>query len=159
VLARGEKGGSAALAAKKARKRGVAAAAADPAAARYAFLYDETLPAERDDVVAQLKKAKAPAARAALQARLTRLSQALAAERTRRAAVERERARRAVERTAVRGGKAPFYPKASDLRRQALAARFDALKADGKLDAHLAKRRKRNAAKDHRYLPSVRREG
>ena len=142
------------------RKRGAAvAAASDPATRRYAFLYDETLPAERDDIVAQLKKVKSPAARSALQARLTRISQALAGERDRRAAAARDKERRSTERAAVRAGKKPFYPKASALREAALATRFETLKSTGELDAHLAKRRRKNAAKDHRYVPSVRREG
>lgn len=131
--------------------------AADAAARRYAFLYDETLPAERDALVAQLKRTKAGAARAGLQAALTRASQALAGERERRVLADRVAARRSTERGAVRAGKAPFHPKQADLKRAALASKFEALKARGGLDAHLAKRRKRNAAKDHRWLPGTRR--
>ena len=63
----------------------------------------------------------------------------------------------AQEREAVRSGKRPFYLKKSEQRRLELLAKYQELQAAGKLDAFLEKRRKRNAAKDHRYLPSSRR--
>ena len=37
-------------------------------------------------------------------------------------------------------------------------ARYEELKKAGKLEQYLAKRRRKNAAKDHRYVPGARRE-
>ena len=134
-------------------------ASADSARAlkRYSFLFDETLPAERDSLVAQLKKTKSQSARAQLQSRLTQVTQALRAEESRRAAERAMGERRQRERSAVAAGKRPYYPKASQLRKEALAAKFEELKKSGKLAQALEKRRKKNAAKDHRYMPSGRR--
>ena len=58
----------------------------------------------------------------------------------------------------MRAGKRPFYPKRSEQRKQELLARYQELKTSGKLEAYMAKRRRRNAAKDHRYVPSGRRD-
>ena len=134
-------------------------AAAGPHARRgYAFLFEETLPAEKADLVRQLKRAKSATARAELQARLTRVSQAVAADAEARAREAAAAGRRAVEKAAVVAGKGLYHPKRSEARRQELIAKYEALKAAGRLDAALAKRRKKNAAKDRRYLPSARRE-
>ena len=62
------------------------------------------------------------------------------------------------ENAAVAGGKRPFYLKKSEKRRQELVARYEELKSTGQLEKYMEKRRKRNAAKDHRYLPSRRPE-
>jgi ribosomal RNA-processing protein 36 len=63
------------------------------------------------------------------------------------------------ERGAVKDGKKPFYLKKSEQRRLELVAKYEELKGSGKLEKYLEKRRKKNAAKDHRYLPSTRRGG
>ena len=65
----------------------------------------------------------------------------------------------AKERAAVREGKRPFFLKKSEQRRLELLAKYEELQASGKLDKFLEKRRKKNAAKDHRYLPTGRRGG
>jgi ribosomal RNA-processing protein 36 len=61
------------------------------------------------------------------------------------------------EREAVRGGKRVFHKKRAARRADELRVRFEELKASGRLDKALAKRRRKNAAKDHRYVPSARR--
>jgi ribosomal RNA-processing protein 36 len=68
-------------------------------------------------------------------------------------------AAQSAEHGAVREGKRPFYLKKSEQRRLELLARYEELQASGKLEQYMAKRRKRNAAKDHRYLPGGRRPG
>ena len=45
----------------------------------------------------------------------------------------------------------------ADARKQELIEKYKQLKASGKLEKFLEKRRKKNAAKDHRYIPSSRR--
>jgi ribosomal RNA-processing protein 36 len=61
----------------------------------------------------------------------------------------------------VRSGKQPFYLKKSEARRLELVAKYEELRAagPGALDKYMAKRRRRNAAKDHRHLPAPRRQG
>jgi ribosomal RNA-processing protein 36 len=58
----------------------------------------------------------------------------------------------------VGAGKRPFYLKKSEKKRLELVAKYEALKASGGLEKYMAKRRKKNAAKDHRYLPVGRRQ-
>lgn len=55
-------------------------------------------------------------------------------------------------------GKKPFFPKRSVRKEMELVEKFKELESKGKLDKYLAKRRKRNASKDHRLLPSERRK-
>lgn len=61
------------------------------------------------------------------------------------------------EKQAVAEGKKPYYLKKSEQRRLELVSKFDELKKSGRLDKFMEKRRKKNAAKDHRYVPSQRR--
>jgi ribosomal RNA-processing protein 36 len=126
---------------------------------RYAFLYDDKLPAEREELRGALRKAKGAAARAELQARLTRVEQQLRSEEARRKQQAFKQQLKSAEHGAVREGKRPFYLKKSEQRRLELLARYEELQASGKLEQYMAKRRKRNAAKDHRYLPGGRRPG
>ncbi len=53
----------------------------------------------------------------------------------------------------MRAGKKPFYLKKADRRRAELVAKYEELKSSGRLERYMAKRRKKNAAKDHRYVP------
>jgi ribosomal RNA-processing protein 36 len=125
---------------------------------RYAFLYEETLPAERRALQAELKKARGAGARAALQARLSRVAQSLKDEERRQRAAAADAALRARERAAVAGGKRPFHLKASEKKKAALVARYEELREGGGLEKFMEKRRRKNAAKDHRYVPSGRRD-
>jgi ribosomal RNA-processing protein 36 len=59
----------------------------------------------------------------------------------------------------VASGKKPYYLKKSEQRKMELLAKYQELKSGGGLERFMEKRRKRNAAKDHRYIPSQRREG
>jgi ribosomal RNA-processing protein 36 len=63
------------------------------------------------------------------------------------------------EKAAVAAGKKPFFLKKSDKRKRELMAKYEELKDSGRLDKFMAKRRKKNASKDHRYVPSARRAG
>jgi ribosomal RNA-processing protein 36 len=63
----------------------------------------------------------------------------------------------ATEKQAVAAGKAPFYLKKSEVKKRELLAKYEELKDSGGLEKFMAKRRKKNAAKDHRYVPSTRR--
>ncbi|RMZ55256.1 hypothetical protein APUTEX25_005534 [Auxenochlorella protothecoides] len=123
---------------------------------QYAFLYDEKLPEERKGLRAALKKAKGAEARADLQARLTRVEQALREENARRWKLDFKAKLKSKERAAVQAGKTPFHLKKSEQKRLELVAKFEELKASGRLEKYMEKRRKKNAAKDHRYLVAPR---
>lgn len=60
------------------------------------------------------------------------------------------------ERAAVQKGKQPFFLKRSEAKRQELVARYKQLKASGGLEKVMQKRRRKNAMKDHRYVPASR---
>ncbi|OEL19791.1 hypothetical protein BAE44_0019192 [Dichanthelium oligosanthes] len=57
------------------------------------------------------------------------------------------------EREAAKAGKRPYYLKKSELRERKLMNKYKELKEAGKLDAFMERRRKKNASKDHRYMP------
>mmetsp|Transcript_14762 Transcript_14762/g.26002 ORF Transcript_14762/g.26002 Transcript_14762/m.26002 type:complete len:274 (-) Transcript_14762:345-1166(-) len=124
---------------------------------RYKFLYDNVLPEEVADLKSQMSKAVAPAARAQLQASLTRVQQQLRQESLRQRTEKLEQEALGREASKVRDGKKPFFLKDSERKKLALQAKFEDLKSRGKLERFMERRRKKNAAKDHRYLPSSRR--
>ncbi|THU74948.1 hypothetical protein C4D60_Mb04t38770 [Musa balbisiana] len=57
------------------------------------------------------------------------------------------------EREAAKRGKRPYYLKKSEIRERKLIQKYNELKAAGKLDSYIEKRQKKNASKDHRYMP------
>jgi len=59
----------------------------------------------------------------------------------------------------VAAGNKPFYLKKSEKRKRELVAKYEELKATGGLEKFMAKRRRKNASKDHRYLPDRRADG
>jgi len=56
----------------------------------------------------------------------------------------------------VQKGKQPFFLKRSEAKKQELVARYKQLKASGGLEKVMQKRRRKNAMKDHRYVPAAR---
>ena len=62
----------------------------------------------------------------------------------------------AEELAAVKQGKQPYFMKRSETKRQQLIARYKHLKATGGLEKVVQKRRRKNAMKDHRYVPASR---
>ena len=64
----------------------------------------------------------------------------------------------AEQKKAVEAGHKPFYLKKSEKRKRELVAKYEELKASGQLDKFMMKRRKKNSAKDHRYVPGRRTE-
>lgn len=64
--------------------------------------------------------------------------------------------RKREEREAVESGKNPFYLKRKDIKKVELHAKFQDLQDSGRLSKFMAKKRKKNASKDHRWLPTQR---
>eukprot|EP00250_Pteridium_aquilinum_P024696 c29465_g1_i1 orf=99-806(+) len=119
----------------------------------YSFLYDEELPAERMRLQELLKKGKSGAASEEVQKHINWIDTQLKEEQLRRKRAQKSNEQKLKEKEAVKQGKKPFYAKKSVSRKEELVAKYKELKASGKLEAFLAKRRKKNAAKDHRYIP------
>lgn len=63
----------------------------------------------------------------------------------------------AAEKEAIKSGKKPFFAKKTDRKQQELLRKYQALKATGRLEKVMAKRRRKNASADHRYIPGGRR--
>jgi ribosomal RNA-processing protein 36 len=134
---------------------------ADEAAARkrFAFLYDEAMPRERAELKARLKREKSAARADELRLRLVQVEQRLRDEAARRRRQQARDELRGKEKQAVAEGKRPYFAKRSEVRAAELVARYEELKKGGKLEQYMEKRRRRNAAKDHRFIPSERRGG
>ena len=60
------------------------------------------------------------------------------------------------ERAKVAAGKTPFFLKQSKVRELALEDRYDELKGSGKLRKFVEKKRRKNTAKDRRWMPEER---
>jgi ribosomal RNA-processing protein 36 len=86
------------------------------------------------------------------------VEQRIREEQSRRKRDDLEKGWRAEQKAAVAAGAKPFYLKKSEKRKRELVAKYEELKAAGQLDKFMAKRRKKNSAKDHRYVPSRRTE-
>jgi ribosomal RNA-processing protein 36 len=95
--------------------------------------------------------------REALRQQLRDVEQSLKQETVLRAEDARQSARHSREKTAVAGGKKPFYLKKAAAKQDDLLAKFNELKASGRLDTFLAKRRQKLATKDHVHAPGTRR--
>eukprot|EP00249_Psilotum_nudum_P008686 c21447_g1_i1 orf=521-1267(+) len=119
----------------------------------YRFLYDEELPSEHQRLQKLLEKEKVPETVEELRKHLSWIDSQIRGEEHRRKKSLELMEKRREEKEAVKQGKKPFYPKKSAIRKQELIERYKELKVSGKLEAFLAKRRRRNAAKDHRYVP------
>lgn len=123
---------------------------------RYSFVFDETLPAERLSLKAKIRKTKRPDVKEALVAESSQMDATLREDQLRQKKRSFDAALKAKEKAAVKAGKKPFFLKPADKRKAELVAKYEELRSAGQLDKFLAKRRRKNAAKDHRYVPSVR---
>jgi ribosomal RNA-processing protein 36 len=119
----------------------------------YSFLYDEELPSERQRLQKVVKKGNAGEEVEEAEHKLAWIDRQLREEEQRRKQAEQVTQFRAKEKDAVKQGKKHYYPKKSEKRKEELVRKYQELKATGKLEKFLEKRRRKNAAKDHRYLP------
>ncbi|KAJ4835661.1 hypothetical protein Tsubulata_021710 [Turnera subulata] len=120
---------------------------------RYNFLYENDLPTEKEELKKQLKKSKDPEVINQLKNRISWIDKQLKFDSTKSTdkAILAEHKKK--EREAAKQGKQPFYLKKSEIRKQRLLDKFNKLKESGKLDSFIEKRRKKNAAKDRRFMP------
>mmetsp|Transcript_10966 Transcript_10966/g.16509 ORF Transcript_10966/g.16509 Transcript_10966/m.16509 type:complete len:238 (+) Transcript_10966:2-715(+) len=122
-------------------------------AKNYSFI-DESKEKEIEKVSSVLKKVKNADQKAELKASLLLMKQQLAERRRGLAVMHKLDAVRQEEKKKVKlGQKKPYFLKDSVKKTIALDERYKELKKDGKLQKYVEKRRKKNAAKDRRYLP------
>ncbi|KAH1068282.1 hypothetical protein AAZX31_03G019200 [Glycine max] len=120
---------------------------------RYNFLYENDLPAERQALKKELKKYKDPKRVNEIEERISWIDKQVKSDSAKHIDAEILAKHKKKEREAAKQGKRPFYLKKSEIRKQRLIEKYNHLKSSGKLEAFVEKRRRRNAAKDHRYMP------
>ncbi|ORZ19587.1 hypothetical protein BCR42DRAFT_371231 [Absidia repens] len=121
----------------------------------YGFL-DDYKQSEQAQLKEQLTKTKDPEERERLKSILTRMkSQETAAANTKRKQML-ARERKKVEADLVKQGKQPYFLKNSEKRKLELVDKYNQL-GEKNMDRILEKRRKKNANKDHKRVPFVRR--
>jgi ribosomal RNA-processing protein 36 len=123
---------------------------------RYSFIFDEKLPEERRELKDSLSKIKSDRKKARLQKKLQRITQQIKTEENRRKQEARREKVLQRHKEATKGQANKYHLKKSDVKKQELVLKYQELKESGGLERYMEKRRKRNAAKDHRYLPEAR---
>lgn len=116
----------------------------------YSFLYNEKLPAECRELQKIVKKRDGDED---AEADLSRIEKQLKEEEERRKQATKTAQMKSKQKEALKKGNKPFYLKKSEMRKEELIDKFNELKSSGKLEKYMAKRRRKNAAKDHRFVP------
>uniref|UniRef100_A0A8C6NGM7 rRNA biogenesis protein RRP36 n=2 Tax=Melopsittacus undulatus TaxID=13146 RepID=A0A8C6NGM7_MELUD len=119
----------------------------------YSFL-DSIKKQEKEMIQKQLKKCRNVEQKEKLQQLLNRMKQQEQAQQKQQKLRERELAWKRQQRELAKQGKKPFFLKKSEMKKLELADKYAELKRSGKLESFLNKKRKRNAIKDKRRLPS-----
>lgn len=120
---------------------------------RYDFLYEEKLPAEKEELKKKMKKAKDPELTKQLKDQIKQIDRDLKSATTKRTEKDILAEHKKKEREAAEKGKRPYYLKKSEIRKQKLIEKYNELKESGKLKSFIEKKRRKNAAKDHKYMP------
>ncbi|KAL0304620.1 UNVERIFIED_CONTAM: Ribosomal RNA processing protein 36 [Sesamum angustifolium] len=115
--------------------------------------FREVIQVPKKELKKQMKRAKDPEAVKELKDRMTRVDKELKSAATKRTEKDILAEHKKKEREAAKKGKQPYYLKKSELRKQKLIEKYKELKDSGKLEAFIEKKRRKNAAKDHRYMP------
>jgi len=123
----------------------------------HAFLFEDQLPAEKKRLMASIKKERNASKKEDLKAELVQVNQEIQRHADQKKHREQASNRKKLERDAVKKGKNPYFLTKTGSRKSELIEKYRQLKASGKLESFLAKRRKKNASKDHRYIPTKRR--
>ncbi|XP_022849719.1 ribosomal RNA processing protein 36 homolog isoform X1 [Olea europaea var. sylvestris] len=120
---------------------------------RYDFIQKNELPAEKEALKKKMKEEKDPEVINELKDRMVQIGRELKSAVTKHTNKEIIAEHKKKEREAAKKGKRPYYLKKSDIRKQKLIQKYEELKGTGKLESFLDKKRRKNAAKDHRYMP------
>ncbi|XP_014912752.1 ribosomal RNA processing protein 36 homolog [Poecilia latipinna] len=109
---------------------------------------------EKEVIEKQLKRTKADHKKEKLEFLLKRLNNQERARQIQEQQRERELQFKKQQRERASRGERPFFLKKSEKKKLQLAEKYQELKKSGKLENFLSKKRKRNAGKDRRKLPS-----
>jgi len=120
---------------------------------RYSFLYDNVMAEEAAEARRAHRKARDPGRKERMKRKVGHIEAEMRKEKDRRRSDKERMAREEKLRDEVRQGKRPKYVSKSALRREELVDKYKKLKDEGKLDDFMAKRRRKNAAKDHKFIP------
>ncbi len=120
---------------------------------RYSFVFDEKLPEERRELKESLSKIKGARKKERLQRKLQMVTQQLKTEEARRRKESRREKVMEAHKEATRGQSRKYHLKKSEIKKQELVLQYKELKESGQLQKYMEKRRRKNSAKDHRYLP------
>lgn len=120
---------------------------------RYSFVFDEKLPEERRELKESLSKIKSARKKERLQKKLQKVTQQLKTEEARRRKESRRQKVLEAHKEATRGQSRKYHLKKSEIKKQELLLQYKELKESGQLQKYMEKRRRKNSAKDHRYLP------
>ncbi|CAH1262009.1 ribosomal RNA processing protein 36 homolog [Branchiostoma lanceolatum] len=119
----------------------------------YSFL-DPMKAREKKYLEKQLQKERDEGRKGKIQKLIRRMEQQ---ERSKRQEDMKEKALqewKAKEKELVRQGKKPYFLKKSEEKKLVLAQKFKELKKSGKVEKFLQKKRKKNAARDRKHLPT-----
>ncbi|CAG8571092.1 27708_t:CDS:2 [Gigaspora margarita] len=124
----------------------------------YDFL-NEYKRSEIEEIKKSINKEKDPEEKQKLQQLLNKLQSRIAHENNLKRKKELKRERKKKEHELIAQGKTPFYIKKSEEKKLELVDKFKTFqKSDSKvLDKVIEKRRKKNASKEHKYIPFKRR--
>nr|XP_011470554.1 PREDICTED: ribosomal RNA processing protein 36 homolog [Fragaria vesca subsp. vesca] len=117
---------------------------------RYDFLFSNELPAEKEDLKKQLKTSKDPEVIEDLKKRISWIDKQLKSDSSKHTEAEilAKHASRYDQVLMIQ-----IFLIAADIRKKRLIEKYKNLEGSGKLDNFLEQRRKKNASKDHRYMP------
>ncbi|XP_060172327.1 uncharacterized protein LOC132603327 [Lycium barbarum] len=120
---------------------------------RYNFLYEDNLPAEKEELKKQMRKSNDAEEISELKSRISWIDKQLKSAGTKHTEKEILQEHKKKEREAAKQGKQPYYLKNSEIQKRKLIEKYKELEASGKLEAYIEKKRRKNASKDHRFLP------
>ncbi|EXC34121.1 hypothetical protein L484_010579 [Morus notabilis] len=117
--------------------------------------FREVIQVPKKELRKQMKKTSDPKVIAELKNRISWIDKQLKSDSTKRKDDAILAKHKKKEREAAKQGKQPFYLKKSEIKKRRNIEKYHELKAagNGKLESYIEKRRRKNAAKDHRHMP------
>ncbi|XP_065175505.1 ribosomal RNA processing protein 36 homolog [Sycon ciliatum] len=110
---------------------------------------------EKKELRREAKRTRDPNRKLEINTMLSRLDQQERRDQQRKEQQAAKRETRKHQQDLIKQGKKPFYLKKSDQKKLEIATKFAELKKTNKLDKFSIKKRKRNASRDRRKLPTV----
>nr|SVE76039.1 EOG090X0E8U [Daphnia hispanica] len=86
---------------------------------------------------------------------IQRMENQIRSEKMRKLEEEKQEEERRITIEALKEGKSPYFATKSARKERNLKEKFESLKEDGKLNQYMAKKRKHNAQRDRKHMPSA----